>query len=376
MTTAEMVEQDAKRRDALVERLFESGIAALEVYTVYLGERLGLYQALAEGGPATVAELAARTGTQERYAREWLEQQAAAGILEAHDPAAEPAGRSAEPAARRYALPAAYRDVFLEPDSLSYLGGFLRLIVGVTNAVAAVQEAFTRGGGVAYRDYGVDTREGIALMNRPMFLNQLGADWLPALPEIDARLRAEPPARIADIGCGTGWSSIAIARAYPRVRVDGFDLDEASVTQAAANAEAAGVAGRVTFQVRDAADPLLAGRYDLVMMFETLHDMARPVEALGAMRRLLAPGGAVLIADERVGEAFAGPADAIERLNYAFSVLHCLPATMAEGGPLEQATGTVMRPPTLRRYAEQAGFRDVTVLPIEHDFWRFYRLDA
>jgi 2-polyprenyl-3-methyl-5-hydroxy-6-metoxy-1,4-benzoquinol methylase len=367
--TTEITTDEAARRDALVGRLFEAAIGTMEVYSVHLGERLGLYRSFDEGGPATPPALAARASIAPRYAREWLEQQASAGFLDVEDAAADADQR-------RYSLPASTREVVLDGDSLSYLGGLLRLTGGVTQVAPAVMEAYRTGGGVSYPDFGADTREGIALMNRPMFLNLLGGEWFPAAGEIHGRLQGDEPARVADVGCGTGWSAIAIARAYPRVRVDGFDLDHASIERARANAAEAGVADRVTFQVRDAADPALAGRYDFVTAFETVHDMARPVEALATMRRLLGPGGVLIVADENVGETFAAPGNEIERLNYAFSALHCLPATIAEGGPVEQATGTVMRPPTLRRYAEQAGFAAVEILPIQKDFWRFYRLAA
>jgi 2-polyprenyl-3-methyl-5-hydroxy-6-metoxy-1,4-benzoquinol methylase len=185
-------------------------------------------------------------------------------------------------------------------------------------------------------------------------------------------LQAEPAALVADVGCGTGWSSLAIARAYPLVRVDGLDLDEASITEAHKNAAESGLGDRVNFEVRNAADPGLAGQYDLVTAFETVHDMADPVGALRAMRALVKDGGAVVIADEKVAEAFTAPGDELERFNYGWSALHCMPVGMVE--PPAVGTGTVMRPATLRRYANEAGFSDVEILPIEHDFWRFYRL--
>ncbi|MGH2602241.1 MAG: class I SAM-dependent methyltransferase, partial [Dehalococcoidia bacterium] len=290
MTRIESTDRATEQRDALVGRLFEAAIGAMEVATIYTGDRLGLYQALDEAGPATPSQIAAAAGIHERYAREWLEQQAVAGILAVEDPAAEATER-------RYLLPAAYREIFLERDSLNYLGGLLRLVVGASRPLDAVLAAYRTGGGVPYPDFGVDTREGIAAMNRPMFVNLLGSEWLPAMADIHARLQADPPARVADIGCGTGWSSIAIARAYPTVTVEGFDLDDASIAQARRNVAGAGLAGRVTFHIRDAADPELVGRYDLVTAFETIHDIARPVEALRVMRGLLADGGAVLIAD-------------------------------------------------------------------------------
>jgi hypothetical protein len=158
--------------------------------------------------------VAAVSGTHERYVHEGLEQQAVAGLLAVDTP-------TTAPTERRYRLPAEYREVFLDGDSLNYLGGLLRLVVGVPRPLDAVLAAFRTGGGVSYLDYGVDTREGIAAMNRPLFVNLLGTEWLPQLPDVHARLQADPPARVADIGCGgplrccrsrtisgasTGWS--------------------------------------------------------------------------------------------------------------------------------------------------------------------------
>jgi 2-polyprenyl-3-methyl-5-hydroxy-6-metoxy-1,4-benzoquinol methylase len=245
-------------------------------------------------------------------------------------------------------------------------------MVSITRPLPAVLEAFRTGGGVPYPDYGEDMREGIAYGNRAMFVNLMGTEWLPAIPDVHERLQADPPARVADIGCGTGWSSISIARAYPKVGVDGFDLDEDSIAEAKANAQAEGLTDRVTFQVRDAADPELSGRYDLAIAIECIHDMSRPVEALRAMRSMVGNDGAVLVVDERVGEDFTAPSDEIERLMYGFSILHCLPVGMAEQPSV--GTGTVMRPATLRHYATGAGFSHVELLPIENDLWRFYRL--
>jgi 2-polyprenyl-3-methyl-5-hydroxy-6-metoxy-1,4-benzoquinol methylase len=359
------VQSPEQRRDALVERIFGSSIGFMEILSIYVGDRLGFYRALVDDGGATASHLADATGTNERYAREWLEQQAVAGILEVEDARAQPEGR-------RYRLPKGHDEVLLERDSLYYAAPFARQMVGLTRALPAVMEAFRTGGGVPYPDYGEDLREGIAHANRPMFVNLMGAEWLPAVPEVHRRLRADPPARVADVGCGTGWSSISIARAYPKVRVDGFDLDEDSIAEAKANAEAEGLTDRVTFQVRDAADPELSGRYDLAIAFECIHDMSRPVEALRAMRSMAGGDGAVLVVDERVGEDFTAPSDEVERLMYGFSVLHCLPVGMAEQP--SASTGTVMRPATLRRYATEAGFSEVEILPIENDVWRFYRL--
>jgi 2-polyprenyl-3-methyl-5-hydroxy-6-metoxy-1,4-benzoquinol methylase len=261
-----------------------------------------------------------------------------------------------------------------DPDSLNYLAPLASQMASLGQAVPLVLQAFRTGGGVPYLAYGDDLRTGIARLNRPMFLHQLAAEWIPAMPDIDSRLRCtDPPARVADLGCGGGWSSIALARAYPTALVDGIDLDEASVAEARNNAVQEEVADRVRFECRDAADPALTGRYDLVMLFEALHDMADPVSALRAAALMLMPGGAVLVGDEKVAETFTAPGDELERFNYGWSGLHCLPAALTEANSV--ATGTVIRPGAVRRFAKQAGFATVTVLPVEHDFWRFYRLD-
>jgi SAM-dependent methyltransferase len=353
------------RRDALASRLFEATLGLMDLGAIYIGDRLGLYRGLERLGPATAAELAVETRTQERYIREWLEQQAVSGLLEVDDPA--------RPAAeRRYALAPGHAEVLVDPESLSTMTPLAQFGIGVIQAMPALLEAYRTGGGVSWGAFGADVREAQAAQNRPAFLHLLGQEWLPAMPDLHARLQADPPARVADVACGAGWSAIGIARAYPRVRVDGLDLDAPSIELAQANVAKAGLASRVTLAVRDAADPALAGRYDLVTIFESLHDMSRPVDVLRACRQLLAPCGSVLVVDERVADAFVAPGDPVERLMYGFSVLCCLPAGMAEQP--SAGTGTVMRTATLQRYATEAGFGRAEVLPVANDLFRFYRL--
>jgi len=354
-----------ERRDALVGKLFAGTIEALDVLSVYLGDRLGLYRALTDG-PVSPPELAQGAGIHERYAREWLEQQAASGILDVETD-------SDDPAARRFRLPAGHDEALLDRDSLNYAAPFGQALVALAGSIQQVKEAFRDGRGIPYESYGVDLYEGQAAFTRPLYLNLLGQEWLPAVPELHERLSGDPPARVADVACGGGISSIAIARAYEKVRVDGIDLDEASIDLARRNlAEHPDVADRVEFLHRDATDLGLAGRYDLVTIFEALHDMPRPVEVLGAARGLLDDGGSVLIGDERAADEFTAPADELERFLYGASILHCLPVGMQGEAPA--GTGTVMRPETVRRYAADAGFDGFEVLPIESDLYRFYLL--
>jgi 2-polyprenyl-3-methyl-5-hydroxy-6-metoxy-1,4-benzoquinol methylase len=347
---------------ALSERLRQATITALELYSVYLGERLGLYRALAEGGPATSTELAARTGTAERYVREWLEQHAAAGLLAVDDPAAGPLER-------RYRMPPEHVPALADPDHVHYQAYRGVEAVRAARPLPDVVEAFRHGGAPPPLPW---EPEGRAEFNRALFLNLLGSRWLPAIPEVDRRLRADPPARVADVACGTGWSSIAMARAYPKITVDGFDLDPDVVAAAADNARETGMTGRVRFRVVDAANPDVGGRYDLVTIFEALHDMARPVDALRAARAMLAEGGSVVIADERVEDRFTAPAPDRDRRAYGWSVVSCLPSVM--GDPETAATGAALRPATLAGYATAAGFGHTEALGFEAEDWRFYRL--
>ena len=365
-TPSTPIDADAEAaRDALAGRLFESAAGAFDLAAVYMGDRLGLYRALDASGAQSSPELAARTGLQERYVREWLEQQAVTGILSADD---EPDG-----GIRRYSLPVGHREVLLDELSLAYATPTARAIAVAMRMLPQIMAAFEHGGGVSWSDYGPDLREAQAATNRPLFHNILGSEWLPAIADVHARLLADPPARIADVACGEGWSSIAMARAYPKVRVDGIDLDEPAIAQARRNAAETEVADRVSYHARDAADPALQGAFDLVTIFEAVHDLSQPVAVLGACRGLLAPGGTMLVADERVSETFTAPGDFVERMMYGYSLTVCLTNGLADTPSV--GTGTVMRPATLERYALAAGFSRVTVLPIEHETFRIYRLD-
>ena len=224
---------------------------------------------------------------------------------------------------------------------------------------------FRRGAGAGFAAFGLHDIQ--AAFNRPAFVHHLTQRWLPALPAVQARLTAGDPVRIAELGCGEGFAAITIAQAYPNAVIDGYDLDEPSVAAARLAAQAAGVADRARFEVRDAADPSLAGRYDLVMAIEMLHDVPDPVAVLRAMRSLAATDGTVLVIDERTEDMFTAPAGEMERVFYAFSTLHCLAVGMQHHGA---ATGTVMRLDTLRRYAHDAGFSTVDVLDVQHPQFR------
>jgi len=352
--------------DAFLERMLQSAGGFFDILGMYFGVRLGLYRALADHGAQTTEELASQTKTHERYLREWVEQQAVTGVIEVEN-------EEVDPGSRRYHLPNAYQEVLLEETSLNYLAPLTRLLAGTVRPLDSLLAAFRSGEGVPYGDYGEDLREGQAALNRPMFLQLLGQHWIPAMPDVHQRFQEDPPARVADIGCGAGWSSIGLAQVFPRVEVDGFDFDEPSIELANKNVKDSGLSDRVKMQTRDAGDPELAGTYDLVMAFECIHDLSDPVGVLRIMKRLAGERGTVFIMDEKVSDRFRVKESGMDWFFYGFSFLHCLPAGMTEKPSAE--TGTVMRPDTLRRYAEEAGYSKFEILPIENFFFRFYRLN-
>lgn len=348
-------------REAFVRRMNDATLGAFDIASTYLGLKLGFYRSLADDGPASAAELAGRTDTNERLVREWLEQQGATELLRATYDGGE----------WRFALPPEHADVLLDPDALDGVAGPVFSLVGDLGQVPRLVESFRTGEGISYADYGSDVAEGQATATRPVYRAEIKS-WFGAIPDLAERL-GDGTARVLDIGCGKGWSSVSIAQAFPGVTVDGVDLDPGSIEAARRVAEAEGVTDRVTFELRDAATLSGAG-YDVATMFEMVHDLARPVEALRVAREALGPGGVVLVADEPVGDAYIGPADEEERRYHGWSLLHCLPASMTEPG--SAATGTLMRPDTLRRYAHEAGFAGVDVLPVDSVAFRLYLLRA
>ena len=360
--------------DAFADRFLASWLGAIDMLAVHVGDRLGWYRALAESGPLTSTALAQATGTAERYAREWLEQQAAAGVLVAEDPGAAPA-LDADPQdlgrARAYALPAAHAEVLTDASSLAYMAPMARFVGTIGSQLPRLLESYRDGGGVSWDQMGDDARQAQADVNRPWFDQRL-APTLAAMPDVHEAL-SRPGARVVDVGCGFGWSTLALARAYPRAEVHGIDVDQASVAAARAAAAEAGLAKRAFFHLADAAELAVAQPYDAAFAFECVHDLPRPAAVLEAVRRAMKPDGVVVVMDEAVAEEFHAPADDVDRLMYGYSLFVCLPDGLSTSP--SAGTGTVMRPATLRRYARAAGYAGVEVLPVDDfGFFRFYRL--
>ena len=336
-------------------------LSAQELLAAYLAVRLGLYEALASHGPSTLAQIVERTSIAPRYARELLEQQAVAGYLAVDELAGE----------RVYSLPPGHEEVLTASASPHSMIALTTLpLGGIARALPALLAAYRSGSGVSDAEFGDDWRNGHSGANRALFTHLL-PNWIrTTLPQVHERLSAG--GLVADVACGAGFAGIGLAQAYPKARVWGLDVDAKTIEYARRNALTAGVASRVAFEVRDAADPELSGSYDLVCLFDVLHELAQPIEVLRACRNLRSANGDVVVMDAKVAMTFGAPGDEIERFQYATSVLHCLPACLAQQP--SAGTGTVMRVSTVREYARAAGFTNLRLLEVEDHFHHLYHL--
>ena len=349
--------------EALTGRFFMAALGAAELFTIHLGHVHGLWQAIDDAGSTTAVELADATGVELRYLVEWLQSQAISGLLDLG---------GTDVGTARYSLAVGVREALVEETNPCYAGGIPAIPVAVGRAYPLVQAAFRTGAGVAYSDYGPEAVSAQEQLNRPAYANFLVSDWLPKMPDVQAKLAGG--ATVADLGTGAGWSAIALAKAFPSVHIDGYDDDEDSIGRARRNAAEHGVTDRVDFEVRDMTTVSANGpAYDFVTFFECVHDLARPVDALRAARASLYPGGTVLVMDENIADTLETPADEVQRFFAAASVVWCTPQGRVD--ETSEVVGAVMRPAKLRELAELAGFSSVEILPIEHPFWKFYRLN-
>jgi SAM-dependent methyltransferase len=331
---------DQQKLEAFLGKVVTDFGAALSSSLVYVGQRLGLYKALAEGGASTPAELAARTGTQERYVREWLINQATGGYVE-YDPAGGKFSLSPEQAA-----------ALADEESPAFVGGGFYLVKALAGAAPRIAEAFQKGGGILWGDHDPDLFVGVERFFRPGYRMHLVNDWIPALTGIDEKLKAG--GAVADVGCGHGASTIIMAQAYPNSRFHGFDNHAPSIEHARRAAREAGVADRATFEVASA-DAIPEGPYDLVCFFDCLHDMGDPFGAARRAHEVLAEGGSALIVEPMAGNRVEENINIIGRTFSAASTLCCTSNSLALGGP---ALGAVATDDALREVVTGAGFKE------------------
>ena len=272
----------------------------------------------------------------------------------------------------RFSLPPEHAAVLVDQDHASFALPFVCFIPNLAGALPQIENAFRSGGGVPFEAYDGSAPDLIAQNNRSMFINDYVDKWLPALPDVVERLEAG--GRVIEVGCGPGWSSIALAKGFPEARIDAVDVDPACVEEARRNAKLAGVNDQLQFYCSAIEQLSLGNCYDLVTAFECIHMMAYPLRALQVMGRLVSSDGAVLIAEKAVEDTLEKNCNFIGHFSYNLSVLHCLPEGMLFSDTA--GTGGLMGHSKLEGYALEAGFTKVQVLPIENAFLRFYRLTA
>jgi ubiquinone/menaquinone biosynthesis C-methylase UbiE len=305
---------------------------------VVIGHQLGLYRALAEG-PATAGELATRTQTSQRYVAEWLRGQAAGGYVE-YDPASDSYSMTEEQA---FAL--------TNPDGGVYVPGAFVLALGTLRAVPRITEAFRTGEGLGWHEHDADVFTGCEQFFRPGYIANLVPSWIPSLDGVEDKLRSG--ARVADIGCGLGASTILLAQQYPNSRLTGSDYHDQSIELARKRASDAGVADRVNFEVATAASFSGTG-YDLAATFDCLHDMGDPLAAARHVRQALKPDGTWLIIEPYASDEVPGNMNPVGRVYYNFSTLLCVPNALSQSGGY--ALGAQAGEAAIRQVVTDAGF--------------------
>ncbi|MEP6708049.1 MAG: class I SAM-dependent methyltransferase [Pyrinomonadaceae bacterium] len=316
--------------------------AALSSSLVYIGQKLGLYKAMADGGAVTPAELAQRTSTNERYIREWLINQAAGGYVDYDSEKG------------RYSLSPEQAVALTDEGSPFFVGGGFYVIKAMTGAVSRIEKYFQEGGGMLWGDHDPDLFVGTERFFRPGYAAHLIASWIPSLNGIEEKLNAG--GKVADIGCGHGAATVIMAQAYPNSRFWAFDNHEPSIAKARERAKDAGVSDRVTFEVANAGNfPAVEGGYDLICFFDCLHDMGDPTGACKRAAEALAPDGSALIVEPMAGNNVEDNFNIIGRTFSGASTLCCTSNSMALNGP---ALGAVAPESAIREAVLAGGFKD------------------
>jgi 2-polyprenyl-3-methyl-5-hydroxy-6-metoxy-1,4-benzoquinol methylase len=351
---------DKQRTKQFMHKVVGDVATALAAALVIVGDRSGLFKAMAEKGPMSAEDLATRGGIPKRYAEEWLNAMASAGYVD-HDASSD-----------RFTLPDEHAQFFVDPNSEYYLGGLVGSVPALASMAPRIAEALHRGEGVSFAEFGRDLPVTLEQMNRAVYEARLTRTWLPALPAVHERL--QKGGRAIDVGCGTGIVPITLAKAYPGASFAGLDLDAPTIAIARQYAEDEGVAARVSFIVGSAETMPISPAWDLVTTFDVIHDLPQPRATLARIRSALSSGGSYLMVEPRVADALEdNRGNAFARMFYGMSCLHCVPQSLAQGGP---GLGAAWGETQARALAREAGFASFERLPIQTAGLAFYELKA
>ena len=351
---------DQQRAQDFMRKVVGDVGTALAVALIYIGDRVGLFNKMAGAGPLTAEQLAERAGIHPRYAEEWLGAMVCNGYIEF------------DASALTYTLPDEHALFMATSKTEYYLGGLFKGTPAMMAAAPQVGAAFESGKGVSFQAFGAWVPGSLEAMNRNLYEARLVKTWLPAMPDVVQRLA--DGGRAIDIGCGTGIVPVLIAQAFPRARVEGLDFDAASIEIARENARRAGVSERMQFHALSATEWSPAGAMDFISTFDCIHDMPDPLAVLKNIRHALAPGGTYLMVEPKLSEHLAeNVAHPFARLFYGMSCLHCVPQSIAQGGP---GLGACWGEGRARVMARAAGFTQFRALPIRSPSQAFYELRA
>jgi ubiquinone/menaquinone biosynthesis C-methylase UbiE len=347
---------DREKVRQFMDQFMDMATSAALLGVASVADRSGLFAVLAGLGPRTISDIAVETGFDARYLREVLSALAAGGIV-TYDPARE-----------TFNLPAEHAACLSDEASPYFLGGWTQMMPAFYRAVPGVAHALREGGGVAYGEYGHDVVEGIDRVNSPGMRILLTRKWLPAMPDVLARL--EEGMRVADVGCGSGTAVIAMAEAYPNSEVIGFDMDATSIERASTVATAEGVANARFERISGEELPTEPG-FDLVTAFDVIHDLARPRGVLRRIKAALKPGGTFLMVEPAAADALEDNLNPHGTLLYAMSTLYCMTVSLAEGG---EGLGAAWGARRAEELCREAGFTHFRRLEIVNPFNAFYEV--
>ena len=330
---------DGEKLNALLGQAVQDMGAALHAPLIVIGDKLGLYRAMGDGQPVTPAELAQRTGTAERYVREWLNANAASKYIEY------------DAQSQTYFMTPEQAFILAKDDTPVHLPGFFHMVASCMKDEEKLVDTFRTGKGFGWHEHEKGLFEGCERFFRPNYLANLTTNWIPALNGVEEKLKNG--ATVADVGCGHGASTILMAQAYPASKFRGFDYHAESVERATQNAKKAGVADRVTFEVAPAKS--FPGKdYDLVAFFDCLHDMGDPAGAAGHVRQALAPDGTWMIVEPFAGDDVASNLNPVGRIYYSASTIVCVPASLSQEVAL--GLGAQAGEPRIREVVTSGGF--------------------
>jgi 2-polyprenyl-3-methyl-5-hydroxy-6-metoxy-1,4-benzoquinol methylase len=351
---------DRERSQQFMQKVVGDVGNAMASALVYVGDRVGLFRAMAGKGPMQTADLAEATGVHPRYVEEWLGAMVCAGYVD-YDAAAD-----------AFELPAEHAVFLTDPDTEFYLGGLFNGLPGLMSMAPRLAAAFESGRGVSFAEFGEGLPEALEQMNRPVYENRLVRSWLPAMPEVLERLKAG--GRAIDVGCGTGIVPLTLARAFPGAHVEGLDLDARSIAIARRYAREQGLAERVVFTQAPAESLATEPGYDLVTTFDVIHDLPDPLGVMRRIREALADGGTYLMVEPKVDDTLEGNlGNPFAKMMFAISCLHCVPQSLAQGG---SGLGACWGPGRAKQMALDAGFGRFETLSVRSPAMAFYALRA